>query len=154
MLGIRLRKTSKDRLYDTSDALLAHHKTIEKKLRAREADLFSLSRSVVLYDVTNTHFEGLCEKNPKARHGKNKQKRNDCRQVALGMAFDEHGLPLAHEVFEGMQRRGGAPAVRFPPISHSRRGGRRPASVFPARRAANVPKMPQYSPWRTSEDPR
>ena len=27
--------------------------------------------------------------------------RNDCRQVAVGMAFDEHGLPLAHEVFEG-----------------------------------------------------
>jgi|GEM_PF-2998083 transposase len=38
---------------------------------------------------------------PKACHGKNKQKRNDCPQVAIGMAFDEHGLPLAHEVFEG-----------------------------------------------------
>ena len=35
------------------------------------------------------------------RHGKNKQKRNDCRQVAIGMAFDERGLPLSHEVFEG-----------------------------------------------------
>ena len=101
MLGIRLTKTSKDRLYHTSDILLAHRKSIEEKLRAREADLFSLSRSVVLYDVTNTHFEGLCEKNPKARHGKNKQKRSDCRQVAVGMAFDEHGLPLAHEVFAG-----------------------------------------------------
>ena len=56
---------------------------------------------IVLYDVTNTHFEGLCAKNPKARHGKNKQKRSDCRQGAIGMAFDERGLPLAHEVFEG-----------------------------------------------------
>jgi transposase len=55
----------------------------------------------ILYDMTNTHFEGLCAKNPKARHGKNKQKRNDCRQVAVGMAFDEHGLALAHDVFEG-----------------------------------------------------
>lgn len=51
--------------------------------------------------MTNTHFEGICASNPKAKHGKNKQKRNDCRQVAVGMAFDEHGLPLAHEVFEG-----------------------------------------------------
>jgi len=101
ILGVRLTKTSKDRLYHTSDALLARRKVIEKKLRAHEADLFSLSRSVILYDVTNTHFEGLCERNPKARHGKNKQKRNDCRQGAVGMAFDEHGLPLAHEVFEG-----------------------------------------------------
>ncbi len=56
---------------------------------------------MILYDVTNTHFEGICSKNPKAKHGKNKQNRNDCRQVAVGMAFDENGFPLAHEVFEG-----------------------------------------------------
>jgi hypothetical protein len=101
ILGVRLTKSTKDRLYHTSDDLLKHRKAIEKSLRTHEADLFSLSRSVVLYDVTNTHFEGLCERNPKARHGKNKQKRSDCRQVAVGMAFDEHGLPLAHEVFAG-----------------------------------------------------
>ena len=101
ILGVRLTKSTKDRLYHTSDDLLEHRQAIEKSLRTHEADLFSLSRSVVLYDVTNTHFEGLCEKNPKARHGKNKQKRSDCRQVAVGMAFDEHGLPLAHEVFAG-----------------------------------------------------
>lgn len=101
LLGTRVTKTTKDRLYRTSDELIKHRKTIETQLRGREKDLFSLSRSVILYDVTNTHFEGLCRKNPKARHGKNKQKRNDCRQVAVGVAFDEHGLPLAHEVFEG-----------------------------------------------------
>ena len=101
ILGVRLTKSTKERLYHTSDDLLKHRKAIEKSLRTHEADLFSLSRSVVLYDVTNTHFEGLCEKNPKARHGKNKQKRSDCRQVAVGMAFDEYGLPLAHEVFAG-----------------------------------------------------
>ncbi len=101
LLGTRVTKTTKDRLYRTSDVLVEHRKTIEKQLREREKDLFSVSRSVILYDVTNTHFEGLCRKNPKARHGKNKQGRNDCRQVAVGMAFDEHGLPLAHEVFEG-----------------------------------------------------
>ncbi len=55
----------------------------------------------MLYDVTNTHFEGLCEANPKAARGKNKQKRNDCLQAAVGMAFDERGLALAHEVFKG-----------------------------------------------------
>lgn len=101
LLGMRITKTAKDRLYRTSDELLAHRVTIEQKLRNREADLFSLSRKIILYDVTNSHFEGLCESNPKARHGKNKQKRNDCRQVAIGMAFDERGMSLAHEVFEG-----------------------------------------------------
>lgn len=101
MLGVSVTKTTKDRLYRTSDELLKIRRKIEKKLRCSEQELFSLRRSIVLYDVTNTHFEGLCQSNPKAKHGKNKQKRNDCRQVAVGMAFDEHGFALAHEVFEG-----------------------------------------------------
>jgi hypothetical protein len=96
-----MTKTTKDRLYRTSDKLLAHREMIEKKLRDHEQTLFSSRRKLVLYDVTNTHFEGLCAGNPKAKHGKNKQKRNDCRQVAVGMAFDEQGNALAHEIFAG-----------------------------------------------------
>jgi transposase len=101
LLGLRLTKTVKDRLYRTGDQLLKQRDQIESRLRNQQRDLFKLERSVILYDVTNTHFEAVCSKNPKACHGKNKQKRNDCPQVAIGMAFDEYGLPLAHEVFEG-----------------------------------------------------
>lgn len=101
MLGLRITKNSKDRLYRTSDQLITHRKTIEEKLRTHEADLFATNGSVILYDVTNSHFEGECAKNSKAKHGKNKQNRNDCKQVAVGVAFDEKGIPLAHEVFEG-----------------------------------------------------
>lgn len=101
LLKIRITKTTKDRLYHTGDALFAKRKFIESALRDAQRGLFGNRSGIVLYDVTNTHFEGVCANNPKARHGKNKQKRNDCRQVAIGMAFDERGLPLAHEVFEG-----------------------------------------------------
>lgn len=101
LLGLRVTKSGKDRLYHAGDALFKRRKEIEAGLRHRQDDLFGPGGGVVLYDLTNTHFEGLCAKNPKARHGKNKQKRNDCRQVAVGMAFDSRGLALAHEVFEG-----------------------------------------------------
>lgn len=101
LLDIRLTKSAKDRLYRTSDDLMALRKDIESALRQRERGLFSLSRSVILYDVTNSHFEGFCGSNPKARHGKNKKHRNDCRKLAVGIAFDENGFPLAHETFEG-----------------------------------------------------
>lgn len=101
MLDLRVTKTAKDRLYHVGDALLARRKAIEERLRANQSDLFGAAGGIVLYDMTNTHFEGLCEKNPQARHGKNKQKRNDCRQVAIGMAFDSRGLSLAHDVFAG-----------------------------------------------------
>jgi hypothetical protein len=101
MLNLRVTKSTKDRLYHAGDALFKHRKAIEAGLRTHEADLFNSNGSIVLYDMTTTHFEGLCAKNPKARHGKNKQKRNDYRQVAIGMAFDSRGLALAHEVFAG-----------------------------------------------------
>jgi transposase len=101
LLELRVTKTMKDRLCRTSDTLLGHREIIEKKLRDHEQTLFSSRRKLVLYDVTNTHFEGVCGSNPKAKHGKNKQKRNDCRQVSVGMAFDEQGNALAHEVFAG-----------------------------------------------------
>jgi len=100
-LNVRVTKTTKDRLYKTSDEILVHRRKLEAHLRGTEAGWFERPSSIVLYDVTNTHFEGLCAANPKAARGKNKQKRNDCLQVAVGMAFDEHGLALAHEVFEG-----------------------------------------------------
>jgi hypothetical protein len=56
-------------------------------LRLQQPDRFNMERSVTLYDVTSTHFEGVCPKNAKARHGKNKQKRNDCPQVAIGIGL-------------------------------------------------------------------
>lgn len=100
-LNVRISKSTKDRLYKTSDELMARRRKLEKYLRETEGSLFGLHRSIVLYDVTNTHFTGLCPFNPKAARGKNKQRRNDCLQVAVGMAFDECGFSLAHEVFEG-----------------------------------------------------
>lgn len=101
MLGIRMTKAQKDRLYRTSDELMRHRDAIEEALRRTEKDIFSLKRKIVLYDVTNSHFEGECAANPKAERGRNKQKRNDCPQVAIGVAYDAFGFALSHELFEG-----------------------------------------------------
>jgi len=100
-LNVRITKSTKDRLYKTSDELIGRRKKIEKYLRGKEESLFGLTCSIILYDVTNTHFEGLCKANTKAAYGRNKQKRDDCLQVAVGMAFDETGCALAHETFKG-----------------------------------------------------
>ena len=44
---------------------------------------YSLNRSIVLYDLTNTYFEGQCAQNPKAQFGRSKEKRSDCPWVTL-----------------------------------------------------------------------
>jgi transposase len=100
-LGARVSRTTKDRLYKTSDDLFSRREALENHLREAGDSLFGGRGSIVLYDLTNTHFEGLCEANPKAERGRNKQKRHDAPQVAIGLAFDERGRALAHEVFDG-----------------------------------------------------
>jgi len=101
LLGEGLGNNADDIFYRTGDHLLASHKRIESHLRGAQSRMFNLDRTILLYDLTNTHFEGVAEANDKARRGCNKQKRNDCPQVVIGMVFDEFGFELAHQTFKG-----------------------------------------------------
>lgn len=101
LLGEPLARARRDRFYRVSDRLLAHQQRIEAHLRTAQARHFRLQRTLVLYDLTNSHFEGACRGNPKAKRGANKQKRFDCVQLAVGMVFDEYGFGLAHKTFAG-----------------------------------------------------
>ena len=101
LIGHEYGNMSLTRLYTVSDKLLGHQAAIESFLADREQDLFNLSRSVVLYDLTNTYFEGGCQMNPKAKHGRSKEKRSDCPLVTLGLVLDGNGFPLHSRVFEG-----------------------------------------------------
>jgi transposase len=89
------------RLYKISDKLLQHQSALETFLGAQEQTLFDLNRSIVLYDLTNTYFEGQCTQNPKAQFGRSKEKRSDCPLVTLGLVLDGNGFPLSSQVFPG-----------------------------------------------------
>jgi len=66
------------RLYRASDLLQKHQSRIERHLFSQVSDLFDLSSTVTLYDLTNTYFEGEVADNPKAKRGHSKEKRSDC----------------------------------------------------------------------------
>lgn len=93
--------TSLTRLYTVADKLLKHQSTIEDFLYQREQDLFQLNRTLVLYDLTNTYFEGQALGNAKAQFGRSKEKRSDCPLVTLGLVLDGDGFPLHSRVFAG-----------------------------------------------------
>jgi len=101
LLGEEIIGGGDDRFYRVGDALLQFRDSIESHIRDRQADLFGLDRTILLYDLTNTHFEGVCASNPKARRGINKQKRHDRPQVVIGMVFDQSGFELAHRTCQG-----------------------------------------------------
>jgi hypothetical protein len=96
--GVRITKSGQDRLYHVGDALFAHRRANRGGVAPTRGRLFGPAGGVVLYDLTNTHFEGLCQKNPKVRHGKQTKTQ---RLPTVGMAFDSRGLARADDVFEG-----------------------------------------------------
>jgi transposase len=87
--------------YRISDKLLKNHEAIESHLRDHSQKLFGLERTVILYDLTNTYFEGEALGNEKAKRGKSKEKRHDRPLVVLGMIYDGSGFALAHKTFAG-----------------------------------------------------
>lgn len=102
LLGDRFERTGRDRYYRAGDKLLGCKGKLEKHLAARETAEFSLSRSILLYDLTNSYFEGQAEANSLAARSMNsKENRTDCPLVALGMVLDADGFPLCHKVFPG-----------------------------------------------------
>jgi transposase len=88
-------------LYRASDKLLQNKKIIEERLFTRIRSLFSLQESVVLYDLTNTYFEGTMKSNAQAVRGFSKEKRFDCPLLTLGLVLDGSGFVKRSKVFAG-----------------------------------------------------
>ena len=101
ILGIDFGDLAEDALYRNLDKLHEHRVAIEKALADRERNLFGLDQTVFLYDVTSTYFEGRALSNAKAKRGYSRDHRGDCKQVLVGLAVNQEGFPLAHEVFAG-----------------------------------------------------
>jgi transposase len=101
LLHVDFQAASKDRLYRCLDRVLPHKNDLFLHLRRRWQDLFAAEFDVLLYDLTSTYFEGLCEQNPKAKHGYSRDGRGDCRQVVIALIVTPRGFPIAYEVLPG-----------------------------------------------------
>jgi transposase len=101
LMGIDFELLGEDSLYRNLDRLHPRRAAIESALFEREQTLFNLDRTVFLYDLTSTYFEGGAARNPKAKRGYSRDKRPDCKQVIVGLVVNRDGFPIAHEVFEG-----------------------------------------------------
>jgi transposase len=100
LLGTKFTNLHHNALYRTSDLLLAQKSEIEKRLREEERDLFCLEEKIILYDLTNTYFEGKSY-GEEITYGKSKDKRYDCPLLTLGLVLDGDGFPKVSEIFPG-----------------------------------------------------
>jgi transposase len=84
-----------DELYEAMDWLLARQKTIEKKLAERHL----ADRSLVLYDVSSSFYEGhTC---PLARYGHDRDGKKGLPIIVYGILTDADGRPVAVDVYPG-----------------------------------------------------
>lgn len=96
-----LSRLGHNSLYRISDTIYKHKDEIETHLCAKERSIFNLKESLCLYDLTNTFLEGSAKSIPKAKFGRSKEKRSDCRLLTLGMVVNELGFCKKTNVLEG-----------------------------------------------------
>jgi transposase len=101
LLGSQIKRLSHNSLYRVSDKLYECKERIEESLREGEKGLFGLEERVILYDLTNTYFEGSSYQCSDLEHGKSKDKRNDCPLMSVGLVVDEWGFAKRSEFFGG-----------------------------------------------------
>ncbi len=91
----------RNRLQTGSVMLYREREKIESYLSNKISDIYQITSKYILYDLTNTHFEGKMKLCDKAKYGRNKQKRNDCPQVTIGLLTDENGFCKKSRYYDG-----------------------------------------------------
>lgn len=89
--------------YRCGDMLFKCKPALEKHLSAREKDIFDLPEKMCFFDLTNTYLEGQALANPKAKRGRSKEKRSDCKLLTLALIIDEQGFPKYSHLYSGNQ---------------------------------------------------
>ena len=87
--------------YMAADKIFRMKDKLETHLSSTAINLFSLEEKYCFIDLTNSYFEGKCNANSKAKYGKSKEHRSDCKLVALGLIIDEHGFAKSSNLYSG-----------------------------------------------------
>ena len=101
LTGFNKDLVTKDLLYGISHKLYALKVPLEQHLSRRTNELFDLDDKIILYDLTNTYFEGRMAGSKIAKFGRSKEKRNDARIVVLAVVINREGFLKYFNIHEG-----------------------------------------------------
>ena len=105
LAGVDLERLTSQHFWDQMDQLPVELiEAIERDLIAEVVQRFQLPLDTLLYDATN-FFTFIASTNERCKlpaRGKQKQKRNDLRQVGVALLCSrQHGIPLWHRTYGG-----------------------------------------------------
>ena len=101
LTGYDVEKITKDKLYQSALNLYQVKDALEKHLSKRTNYLFDLEDKIILYDLTNTYFEGEKRNSKLSKFGRSKEKRSDAKLVVLALVVNVEGFIKYSSILEG-----------------------------------------------------
>ena len=101
LFKIKQDRITKDTLYKSAVRLWDIHHKMEDWLHERVCSIFDLEEDILLFDITNTYFEGRMQDSELCQYGRSKEKRNDCKIVVLAAVVNTEGLLVRTMIYEG-----------------------------------------------------
>ncbi|MBI4646925.1 MAG: IS1634 family transposase [Bacteroidia bacterium] len=92
---------SRYHLYKSALKFYNDKEAVENGLSIRTNELFDLDDKIILYDLTNTYFEGRKVLSEICWFGKSKEKRNDAKLVVLALVVNVEGFVKHSRIFSG-----------------------------------------------------
>lgn len=99
--GLANLKINKNHLYNSSKKLYSIKDKNEEFLATKTNELFDLQDTVILYDLTNTYFEGVKKNSKYAKFGRSKEKRTDARIISLALVINVFGFVRYSKIYAG-----------------------------------------------------
>jgi transposase len=101
LFGIPASRINRFHLYKASKKLYAWKQEIENFLSVRTNELFDLQDKIILFDLTNTYFEGRKATSRLAKFGRSKEKRSDAKLIALALVVNMAGFVKYSNIYRG-----------------------------------------------------
>jgi len=101
LTGFPVDKMNKDRLYRGAKKIYNIKEDLEQHLSLRTNELFDIQDKILLYDLTNTYFEGERRNSKLSKFGRSKEKRSDAKLVVLALVVNIYGFIKYSSIHEG-----------------------------------------------------
>lgn len=88
-------------VYKVAPSLYELKDELEDHLCRRTDSLFNVSNRLVLFDLTNFYFEGRKDGSAKAKFGRSKEKRSDCKLLVLALCINADGFIRYSSILAG-----------------------------------------------------
>lgn len=88
-------------IYKVAPSLYELKDKLETHLCNTTDTLFNLTNTIAIFDLTNFYFEGRKEVSRKARFGRSKEKRSDCKLLVLALCINKEGFIRYSSILAG-----------------------------------------------------